>query len=125
MFITVKNRKCLVLVMGLMLLAGMVETARASCDVEEVCKLVEMEKMKIRKDEQSLDTKKDEQSSDTKKDEQSSDTKKDMQLFATAMDKISQECGYKMDAYENECKLEKVIGHCWNENEAELENCKR
>lgn len=46
MFITKKNRKTLVLVVGLMFLAGLAETASASCSIEKVCKLVKENKDK-------------------------------------------------------------------------------
>ena len=128
------NRKCLAFTIGLVLLAGFAETARASCDVEEVCKYVEKEKEKARKKareaaetstaEQSAEAENAEQTSDTETAEQSSDSENDRQLFEDALAKILDQCNYEMDATERVCKLEDVIRHCWYKDEDALEYCK-
>lgn len=132
--ITMSNRKCLAFTIGLVLLAGFAETARASCDVEEVCKYVEKEKEKARKKareaaetstaEQSAEAENAEQTSDTETAEQSSDSENDRQLFEDALAKILDQCNYEMDATERVCKLEDVIRHCWYKDEDALEYCK-
>lgn len=131
---TVSDRKCLAFTIGLLILGGFAETARASCDVEEVCKYVEKEKEKARKKareaaeantaEQSGAAENAEQTSDAGTAGQSSDIENDMQLFEDALAKILDQCGYEMDATERVCKLEDVIRHCWYKNEDALEYCK-
>lgn len=129
---TVRNRKYLVVVAGLTLLAGMAEAARASCDVKRVCELVGIEKQKIKNEKRSSDDDESQRSADTEELREPSDTDEarespdssEKQLFEAARDEILNECGYKMDESENRCRLERVIKLCWNEKKAQLKKCR-
>jgi hypothetical protein len=95
MFITAKNRKYLILVMGLMLLVGIAETTiaettKASCSIAEVCKYVEKGKKGS--------------------------------TLNTMMGSVEEKCG-GMDPGIS-CPPDQVTDYCWNEAEDIATKCK-
>ena len=104
MFITIKNRKCLIFVMGLMFLVDITATARASCDIQDVCKLVEDKKTAMKNESIEIPPNID-------------DTSKTI---------IEMECGIYEEMHDaSVCPIDQVIDLCWKKETADVaEQCK-
>ena len=92
MCMMVNDRKCLILVMGLMFLSGVTATATASCDIEQVCAQVE----KAKKENMSV--------ADAKKEEEGL-------LTDTIKEGIEEHCEDTM--HKTNCPIDEVIQACW------------